>query len=211
VLSGLYIFTLKARQTISPGRLPKYPDPSKRDELFLSSARYTTRANRCLPRLLLAHDSRARFVHRNRHLGRYWQWQNILLHASVRGADSGYKAADKEKRIGGLILEVKAIFCRKVKDILSVTNGRGLHRNQPPIPSTATTLSTTTSTPTPSRTTSPRSLNNLFGRGKEPSGRQALHQPRQFIILLHKAAYDYVTSSCLPVRHLSAAARRTDR
>ncbi|MGB6077392.1 MAG: hypothetical protein WBG29_17305, partial [Candidatus Acidiferrales bacterium] len=26
-LSGLYIFTLKARRTISPGRLPKYPDP----------------------------------------------------------------------------------------------------------------------------------------------------------------------------------------
>ena len=35
VLSGLYIFTLKARRTISPGRLPKYPDPSKRDDLFL--------------------------------------------------------------------------------------------------------------------------------------------------------------------------------
>ena len=26
-LSGLYIFTLKARRTISPGRLPEYPDP----------------------------------------------------------------------------------------------------------------------------------------------------------------------------------------
>src|SRR5271169_4604414 len=35
VLSGLYIFTLKARQTISPGRLPEYPDPHKRDDLFL--------------------------------------------------------------------------------------------------------------------------------------------------------------------------------
>ena len=34
-LSGLYIFTLKARQTISPGHLPKYPEPSKRDDLFL--------------------------------------------------------------------------------------------------------------------------------------------------------------------------------
>ena len=35
LLSGLYIFTLKARQHISPGRLPKYPDPSTRDDLFL--------------------------------------------------------------------------------------------------------------------------------------------------------------------------------
>src|SRR5580698_9514557 len=29
-LSALYIFTLKARRTISPGRLPAYPDPRKR-------------------------------------------------------------------------------------------------------------------------------------------------------------------------------------
>ena len=35
LLSGLYIFTLKARQHVSPGRLPRYPDPSKRDDLFL--------------------------------------------------------------------------------------------------------------------------------------------------------------------------------
>src|SRR5258708_38238607 len=35
LLSGLYIFTLKAREHISPGRLPNYPDPSKRDDLFL--------------------------------------------------------------------------------------------------------------------------------------------------------------------------------
>jgi hypothetical protein len=34
-LSGLYIFTLKARRTIPPGRLPKYPDPGTRDDLFL--------------------------------------------------------------------------------------------------------------------------------------------------------------------------------
>src|SRR5438552_16188859 len=36
VMSGLYIFTLKARPHISPGRLPKYPDPPKRDDLFLA-------------------------------------------------------------------------------------------------------------------------------------------------------------------------------
>jgi ABC-type uncharacterized transport system permease subunit len=28
-LSALYIFTLKARHTISPGRLPAYPDPAR--------------------------------------------------------------------------------------------------------------------------------------------------------------------------------------
>src|SRR5258707_4908468 len=35
VLSGLYIFTLKAHRHISPGLLPQYPDPRNRDDLFL--------------------------------------------------------------------------------------------------------------------------------------------------------------------------------
>jgi hypothetical protein len=36
-------------------------------------------------------------------------------------------------------------------------------------------------------------LNNLFGRGKEPFWQQAYTNLVKFIILLHKAAYDYVT------------------
>src|SRR6266481_2766587 len=35
VLSGLYVFTLKVRQHVSAGRLPCYPDPAKRGELFV--------------------------------------------------------------------------------------------------------------------------------------------------------------------------------
>jgi hypothetical protein len=35
VLSGVYIFTLKARRAISPERLPEYPNPGMRSELFL--------------------------------------------------------------------------------------------------------------------------------------------------------------------------------
>jgi hypothetical protein len=34
VLSGLYVFTLKIRRRITAGRLPKYPDPRNRDDLF---------------------------------------------------------------------------------------------------------------------------------------------------------------------------------
>ena len=40
---------------------------------------------------------------------------------------------------------------------------------------------------------SPRSLTNLFGRGKEPFWQQAYTNMVQFIILLHKVLYDYVT------------------
>src|SRR5580658_9791368 len=35
VLSGLYIFTLKASRRIEPGRLPLYSDPRTREDLFL--------------------------------------------------------------------------------------------------------------------------------------------------------------------------------
>jgi hypothetical protein len=35
VLSGLYVFVLKAKQRIRAGRLPLFPEPRKRDELFL--------------------------------------------------------------------------------------------------------------------------------------------------------------------------------
>ena len=51
-LSGLYIFTLKARRSISPGRLPQYPDPRTRDELFLVVGEEQLRANPCSKQVL---------------------------------------------------------------------------------------------------------------------------------------------------------------
>lgn len=35
LFSGLYIFALKAKQRIRAGKLPLFPDPQKRDDLFL--------------------------------------------------------------------------------------------------------------------------------------------------------------------------------
>src|SRR5260221_946898 len=35
ILSGLYIFTLRTDWRITPGRLPRYTDPGKREDLFL--------------------------------------------------------------------------------------------------------------------------------------------------------------------------------
>jgi len=49
-------------------------------------------------------------------LGAIGQWQNILRMLPFAEQILAYKAADKEKRIGGLILEVKGDFCRKVKE-----------------------------------------------------------------------------------------------
>ena len=104
-----------------------------------------------------------------------------------------YKAADKEKRIGGLILEVKGDFCRKAKDILARHQRaedyieisldseycyNPLHNDLDAYALAYNIASL---------------LNNLFGRGKEPFWQQAYTNLVKFIILLHKAAYDYVT------------------
>ena len=105
----------------------------------------------------------------------------------------GYKAANPDERIGGLILEVKGDFCRKVKQILE-RHGRGedyieisldsefrynpLHND---LDAYALAFSIASL------------LNNLFGRGKEPFWQQAYTNLVKFVILLHKVAYDYVT------------------
>jgi hypothetical protein len=193
-LSGLYIFTLKGHQKVSPGRLPLYPDPTKRDDLFLVVGE--------------VHNPRKPLPARDPY------WLTIperglftgiaILGAIGSGKSSGamypfaeqilaYKADDKEKRIGGLTLEVKGDFCQKVNEILT-HHGRAddyieisldsdyrynpLHNDLDAYALAYNIASL---------------LNNLFGRGKEPFWQQAYTNLVKFIILLHKVAYDYVT------------------
>lgn len=119
VLSGLYVFTLKVRWRVSPGRLPQYPDPRKRKDLYLVAGE----------------------IHNPRQLGpsKTPRWltipeRGLFTGIAIFGAiGSGktsccmypfaeqilaFRAADKEQRIGGLVLEVKGDFCGKVKGIL---------------------------------------------------------------------------------------------
>jgi hypothetical protein len=104
-----------------------------------------------------------------------------------------YKALNKDERIGGLVLEVKGDFCRRVKEILE-RSGRGedyielsldseyrynpLHND---LDAYALAFSIASL------------LNNLFGRGKEPFWQQAYTNLVKFIILLYKVAFGYVT------------------
>src|SRR4029077_3810568 len=103
------------------------------------------------------------------------------------------KAFDKDKRIGGLILEVKGDFCRKVKDILArhkrvedyVEISLDSEYCYNPLHNDLDAYALAYSIAS--------LLNNLFGRGKEPFWQQAYTNLVKFIILLHKVAYDYVT------------------
>jgi hypothetical protein len=194
MLSILYTFTLKLGRKVAPGRLPPYPDPRKRNQLFLVLGE----------------------VHNPRKPGpsKTPRWltvpeRGLLTGIAVFGAvGSGktssclypfaeqilsYKALNKDERIGGLVLEVKGDFCRRVKEILE-RSGRGedyielsldseyrynpLHND---LDAYALAFSIASL------------LNNLFGRGKEPFWQQAYTNLVKFIILLYKVAFGYVT------------------
>ncbi len=194
VLSGLYIFALKAKQRIRAGRLPLYPDPRKRDDLFLVVGE--------------VHNPRKQVPAENP------QWlvipeRGLFTGVAILGAiGSGktsccmypfaeqilaYRAADTEKRIGGLVLEVKGDFCHRVQEILA-RHGRtedyveisldSQYRYNPlhnDLDAYALAYNIASL------------LNNLYGKGKEPFWQQAYTNLVKFIILLHKVAFDYVT------------------
>src|SRR5437016_2183517 len=104
-----------------------------------------------------------------------------------------YRAEDPDRRIGGLILEVKGDFCEKVHEILARHGRTGdyveislesEYRSNPlhnDLDAYALAYNIASL------------LNNLFGRGKEPFWQQAYTNLVKFIILLHKVAFDYVT------------------
>ena len=94
-----------------------------------------------------------------------------------------YCAGDKEKRIGGLVLEVKGDFCHRIKEILA-RHGReddyieisldSQYRYNPlhnDLDAYALAYSIASL------------LNNLFGKGKEPFWQQAYTNLVKFIIL----------------------------
>ncbi len=194
VLSGLYVFALRPTRKIKPMPLPPYPDPPSRDELFLVLGE--------------VHDPRKPVPSANP----YWLtiperglFTGIAIFGAIgTGKTSGcmypyaeqliaYKANDQEKRIGGLVLEVKGDFCHKIKGILTrygreqdyvEVNLNADYRYNPlynDLDAYALAYNIASL------------LNNLFGRGKEPFWQQAYTNLVKFIIQLHKVAYDYVT------------------
>jgi hypothetical protein len=194
LLSGLYIFALKIPHKIRPGRLPAYPDPRKRSALSLVIGEVHN------PRKPVPAEAPHWLAIPERGL-----FTGIAIFGAVGTGKSSccmypfadqllaYKASDKDKKIGGLILEVKGDFCHKIKEIL----GRH-HREEDyieisldsqyrynPLHNDLDAYALAYSIAS--------LLNNLFGKGKEPFWQQAYTNLVKFIILLHKIAYDYVT------------------
>jgi len=194
VFSGVYIFALKANRKIRAGRLPLYPDPRTRTELSLvlgevhhPRKQVPSEAPRWLvlpERGLLTGIAIVGAVGSGKTASCMYPFAEQIL---------AYRAEDPDRRIGGLILEVKGDFAARVREILS-RHGRGddyveisleseyrynpLHNDLDAYALAYNIASL---------------LNNLFGRGKEPFWQQAYTNLVKFIILLHKVAFDYVT------------------
>ncbi|MBZ5677080.1 MAG: TraM recognition domain-containing protein [Acidobacteriia bacterium] len=194
LFSLLYIFGTRARKDPGLVQLPMYPEPTGRDRLYivLGEVHYTKRPEPVPNPRWLAIPERGLYT-------------GIAIFGAIGSGKTsgcmfpfaeqifGYRAEDKERRIGGLMLEVKGDFCEKVKRILE-SCGRGddyveisldspyrynpLHNDLDAYALAYGIASL---------------LNNLFGKGKEPFWQQAYTNLVKFIILLHKVLYDYVT------------------
>ena len=193
-LSALYVGTLKFRTRVVAGQLPKYPDPQRREDLFvvLGEVHDQRRPGPSETPDWLVIPERGLFTG-IAILGAVGSGKSSCCMFPYAEQILSYKAHDPEQRIGGIVLEVKGDFCRKVKQILD-RHGRGedyveisldsefrynpLHNNLDAYALAFNIASL---------------LNNLFGRGKEPFWQQAYTNLVKFIILLHKVAYDYVT------------------
>jgi hypothetical protein len=194
LLSSVYIFALKAGDSSRVGRLPFYPDPRQRMELSLVIGEVHH------PRKQTPSETPHWLVIPERGL-----FTGIAVVGAIGSGKTAccmypfaeqilsYRAEDPDRRIGGLILEVKGDFCGRVREILT-RHGRAsdyveislqseyrynpLHNDLDAYALAYNIASL---------------LNNLFGRGKEPFWQQAYTNLVKFIILLHKVAFDYVT------------------
>ena len=194
LLSALYIFTLRPRRAGKPQALPPYPAVETRGRLSLVLGEVHN------PRVPIPAEKPSWLIIPERGLFT----GTIIIGAVGSGKTTccmypftdqllGYRAADPEAKLSGLVLEVKGDFCHKVKEILGQRGRAGdyieisldsewaynpLHNDLDGYALAYGIASL---------------LNNLFGKGKEPFWQQAYTNLIKFIIILHKVAFGYVT------------------
>jgi hypothetical protein len=193
-LSFVYIFAARRGGNQTPLPLPPYPDPATRRTLFLvlGEQHHRTVAGRATQPTWLTIPERGLYT------------GTLIVGAIGSGKTSAcmypyveqllaYRPDDRERKVAGLVLEVKGDFCRQVRNILA-RHGRAddyvevsldspyrynpLH-NELDAYALAYGIATL--------------MTNLFGRGKEPFWQQASTNLVKFVILLHQTLDDYVT------------------
>jgi len=194
LLSGIYVFTWKRPRRPKARKLPGYPPTRDRKDLFLVLGEVHH------PRTPGPSETPGWLTIPERGL-----FTGIAIFGAVGSGKTStclypyaeqilsYEAANPEKRIGGLVLEVKGDFSRKVRAILArvgrqddyVEISLGSKFRYNPLHNGLDAYALAYSIAA--------LINNLFGRSKEPFWQQAYTNLVKFIILLHQVAYDYVT------------------
>jgi len=194
LLSALYIFTLRPRRAGKPQSLPPYPTLETRDRLSLVLGEIHN------PRLPIPADKPRWLTIPERGLFT----GTIVIGAVGSGKTSccmypftdqllGYRAADPEGKLSGLILEVKGDFCNQVKEILKK---RGREQDYIEISLDSEWAYNPLHNDLDGYALAygiASLLNNLFGKGKEPFWQQAYTNLIKFIIILHQVGFGYVT------------------
>jgi len=194
LLSLAYIFVIRQRPRTALAKLPPYPEPSRRDRLYVvvGEIHHPKRPEPAEHPHWLAIPERGLYT-------------GIMIFGAIgTGKTSGcmypfteqilaYRAGDAEKRVGGLFLEVKGDFCHKVQRILE-QYGRGADYLEVSLDSPYRYNPLYNDLDAYALAYGIASLlNNLFGKGKEPFWQQAYTNLVKFVILLHKVLYNYVT------------------
>lgn len=189
-----YIFARRPGRTTGFPKLPAYPNPAGRKDLFvvIGELHHPKRPEPVEGPRWLVLPSRGLFT-------------GIAVFGAIgTGKTSGcmypfaeqlltYQASDPMRRIGGLVLEVKGDFCRKVREILK-RDGREADYVEVSLESPYRYNPLYNDLDAYALAYGIASLlNNLYGKGKEPFWQQAYTNLVKFIILLHKVLYDYVT------------------
>ncbi|OLD56791.1 MAG: hypothetical protein AUI64_01660 [Acidobacteria bacterium 13_1_40CM_2_64_6] len=193
-MSLAYVFLVKQRPRACGGPLPPYPVPAEREELYivLGEVHHPKKPVPVSRPHWLAIPERGLFT-------------GIAVFGAIGSGKTTscmypfaeqvlvFRHRDPERRVGGLVLEVKGDFCHRVREILCRYGREGdylemsleseyrynpLHNDLDAYALAYGIASL---------------LNNLYGRGKEPFWQQAYTNLVKFIILLHKVLRGYVT------------------
>jgi len=119
LLSGIYIFALKTTRKVRAGKLPLYPGPAQRANLSLVVGELHHQCKQIpseTPHWLVIPE-RGLFTG-IAIVGAVGSGKTAACMYPFAEQILAYKATDKDRRIGGLILEVKGDFCEKVREIL---------------------------------------------------------------------------------------------
>ena len=210
----------RPRQTPRRCRPTRSPSSDPRRRSCSARRHFETTTGPCAA-ALVADDSAARPLHRRHGARRRRHRQDVRVHVSRTSTSScAGGPAIPTARSAAWSSKSRATSASRCAGCSRGPAARRTTSRSASTATSATTRSTTTSIPTPSRTPSRRSLNNLFGKSKEPFWQQAYTDLLKFVILLRRITDGYTTfaevyryildDAQIDARHPTAEGRRSN-